>query len=103
MKYELIPRQWIVKWQLDNKCRAGCRTRSEMAQLLLEDWDEYMFNRLPLEVKRDIEREIAETWDPVVSKLYKMGLIEQAQSHMNESREQMMQLMKEWYLQNEED
>ena len=103
MKYEMIPRPWIQKWQLDNKCRAGCKTRSEMAQLLLDDWDEYQFNRLPLQVKRDIEKQISETWDTLIGKLYKMGLIEQAISHEREAREQMFQLMREWYLKNEED
>lgn len=103
MKYEMIPRPWLQKWQLENKCLAGCRTRYEVAQMILDDWDEYQWERLPLQVKRDIEKQISETWDTLIRKLYKMGLVEEAVKHERKAREQMYDLMREWLLKNEED
>lgn len=103
MKYEMIPRPWLQKWQLENKCRAGCRTRYEVAQMILDDWDEYQWERLPLYVKRDIEQQISETWDKPIDTLYKMGLVEQAVAHERQAQEQKMSLMREWLLKYEED
>jgi len=100
MKYEMIPRPWLQKWQLENKFRAGCQT---VAQMILDDWDEYQWERLPLYVKRDIEKQISDTWDKPIDELYKMGLIQQAVAHEREARHQQYDLMREWLLKNEED
>ena len=78
MKYEMIPRPWLQKWQLEHKCIAGCRTYNQVMESLLEDWDAYQWERLPLYVKRDIENQIHLTWDSLIDKLYKMGLVEEA-------------------------
>lgn len=103
MKYEMIPRPWIQKYMDDVKFMAGCKKRSDVIQELLEDWDEYQWNRLPLYVKRDIEKQIHEEWDSCIDKLIKMGLIEEAMSHRREAHAEMMDLMREWYMKNEED
>lgn len=99
MKYEMIPRPWLQKWQLENKFRAGCQT---VAQMILDDWDEYQWERLPLYVKRDIENQIHLTWDSLIDKLYKMGLVEEAVKHEREARHQQYDLMREWLLKNED-
>ena len=103
MKYEMIPRPWLQKWQLEHKCIAGCRTYNQVMENLLEDWDAYQWERLPLYVKRDIENQIHLTWDSLIEKLYKMGLIEEAVKHEREARHQQYDLMREWLLKNEED
>ena len=103
MKYEMIPRPWIQKYMDDVKFMAGCKKRSDVIQELLDDWDEYQWNRLPLYVKRDIEKQIHEEWDSCIDKLIKMGLIEEAMSHRREAHAEMMDLMREWYMKNEED
>ena len=103
MKYEMIPRPWIQKYMDDVKFMAGCKKRSDVIQELLEYWDEYQWNRLPLYVKRDIEKQIHEEWDSCIDKLIKMGLIEEAMSHRREAHAEMMDLMREWYMKNEED
>ena len=102
-KYEMIPRAWLIKWMEDHKFMAGCRKRSETAEQILEDWDEYQWYHLPLYVRRDIEREISETWDQLISKLYKIGLMEEAVKNERAARKQQYDLMREWILGNEED
>ena len=102
MKYEMIPRPWLQKWQMENKYRTGPHTRYEVVQMILDDWDEYQWNRLPLYVKRDIEDQIHQEWDSCIDKLIKMGLIQEAMSHRKEAHEQMMDLMREWLLKNED-
>lgn len=103
MKYEMIPRPWLQKWQSDHKYMISEHRYEYVMDKLLEDWDEYQWNRLPLYVRRDIEKQIHEEWDSCIDKLIKMGLIEEAMSHRREAHAEMMDLMREWYMKNEED
>lgn len=103
MKYEMIPRPWLQKWQLEHKFMAGCKTRSDVVQELLNDYDDYLYNRLPGDVKYEIEMDLYAKYNDTGARMADNGMWRDLQDLTEAEDQDRRAMTREWWLKNEED
>ena len=103
MKYIMIPRPWIQKYMDDVRFMAGCKKRSDVIQDLLNDYDDYLFNRLPEDVRYDIEMDLYAKYNNTAAWMadndHWLDLKDLTETEDSDRRS----MTREWWMNHEED
>ena len=98
----MIPRPWLQKWQLEHKFMAGCKKRSEVVQDILDDYDDYMYNRLPDDVRYEIDMDLYNKYNDTGAYLAEEGLLNELKDLTEAEDQDRRAMTREWWLKHED-
>ena len=103
MTYIMIPRPWIQKYMDDVRFMAGCKKRSDVIQDLLNDYDDYLFNRLPADVKYEIDMDLYAKYNNTGARMADAGLWNELKDLTDCEDQDRRSMTREWWMNHEED